>query len=191
MKLYNTLTRQTDEFKPLEPGKIRMYSCGPTVYNNLHIGNLSAFIYADLLRRTLVASGYDVTAVMNITDVDDKTIRDSKRDYPDIDPREALATLTRKYEDVFKADIERIGNDTTAITFIRATETIDEMIRLTQTLLDNKTVIYITDQGSNVVKACKIAGSKRFGCVAHGLHNLIAVEGISKGPDVQTIICRV
>jgi hypothetical protein len=57
--------------------------------------------------------------------------------------------------------------------------------------LDEKTVIYITDQGSNVVKACKIAGSERFGCVAHGLHNLIAVEGISKGPDIQTIMCKV
>jgi len=56
--------------------------------------------------------------------------------------------------------------------------------------LDNKTVNYVTDQGSNVVKAYQITGSKRYGCVAHGLHNLLAVEGISKDPEVKTIICK-
>ncbi len=136
MKLYNSLKKEVEDFTEIEKGTVRMYSCGPTVYNNLHIGNLSAFIYADLLRRTLTVNGYKVRAVMNITDVDDKTIRDSKRDYPDLDPMEALQTLTRKYEEVFLADITRIGNDTDALTFIRATETIDEMIRLTQKLLD-------------------------------------------------------
>lgn len=146
MRLYNTLTRQIEEFTPLEAGKVRMYSCGPTVYNNLHIGNLSAFIYADLLRRTLVASGYDVQAVMNITDVDDKTIRDSRRDYPDTDPMAALKQLTQKYEEVFLNDIARIGNNVGALTFIRATETISEMIALTQTLLD-KGFAYPADDG--------------------------------------------
>jgi cysteinyl-tRNA synthetase len=136
MKLHNSLTKTSEEFTPIEPGKTRLYSCGPTVYNNLHIGNLSAFIYADLLRRTLAVSGYDVTAVMNITDVDDKTIRDSKRDYPELAPREALAKLTAQYEEVFKNDIGRIGNDLSALTFIRATDTIAEMIKLTQILLD-------------------------------------------------------
>ncbi len=148
MKLYNSLTKKVEPFTPIEQeqGSVRMYSCGPTVYNNLHIGNLSAFIYADLLRRTLTASNYDVTAVMNITDVDDKTIRDSRRDYPDLDPMEALQKLTRKYEAVFKTDIERIGNDVSALTFIRATETIDEMITLTQRLLD-RGIAYAAEDG--------------------------------------------
>lgn len=136
MKLYNSLTKQPEDFEPLVPGKASLYSCGPTVYNNLQIGNLSAFIYADLLRRALVSASYDVTAVMNITDVDDKTIRDSKRDYPDLEPMEALKKLTEKYKAVFKEDTERVGNDTNSLTFIRATETIPEMIQLTQRLLD-------------------------------------------------------
>lgn len=158
MKLYNTLTRKVEEFTPLVDGKVRMYSCGPTVYNNLHIGNLSAFIYADLLRRTLTASNYDVSAVMNITDVDDKTIRDSRRDYPDLDPMEALQKLTRKYEEVFLNDIERIGNDTSALTFIRATETIEEMVALTQNLLD-KDIAYPAEDGIYFsIKAYEAAG---------------------------------
>lgn len=146
MQLYNSLTKTIEPFSPIDPGKVRMYSCGPTVYNNLHIGNLSAFIYADLLRCTLVASGYQVTAIMNITDVDDKTIRDSKRDYPELDPMEALQKLTRKYEEVFKADVARIGNDLDAVTFIRATETIQAMIELTQKLIDNG-IAYMAEDG--------------------------------------------
>lgn len=146
MKLYNSLTKKNEEFKPLNGNTVKVYSCGPTVYDNLHIGNLSAFIYADLLRRTLSASGYDVTAAMNVTDVDDKTIRDSKRDHPELEPMDALNKLTRKYEQVFKDDIERIGNDIGALTFIRATETIEEMIQLTQELLD-KGIAYPADDG--------------------------------------------
>lgn len=145
MKLYNSLTKTIEDFVPLKGGEVSMYSCGPTVYNNLHIGNLSAFIYADLLRRTL-ASEYKVKAVMNITDVDDKTIRDSKRDYPELEPMDALKKLTSKYEKVFMDDIAKVGNDTQAITFIRATETITEMIKLTQKLLD-ASIAYPADDG--------------------------------------------
>jgi cysteinyl-tRNA synthetase len=116
------------------------------VYNNLHIGNLSAFIYADTLRRALTTNGYLVTHVMNITDVDDKTIRDSKRDYPDDDPRVALTKLTEKYTDVFKTDLAATGNDLDALTFISAVQTIPEMVALTQRLLDNK-IAYVADDG--------------------------------------------
>lgn len=160
MKLHNSLTKQTEEFKPMQEGVVKMYSCGPTVYNNLHIGNLSAFVYADLLRRTLVMSGYKVTAVMNITDVDDKTIRDSKTDYPELEPMAALTKLTSKYEQVFMEDIARIGNDVSAITFIRATETIQEMIELTQTILD-KGLAYPAEDGIYFsIKAYELAGFK-------------------------------
>jgi cysteinyl-tRNA synthetase len=145
MKIYNSLTKQIEDISPINQGKIGLYSCGPTVYDNLHIGNLAAFIYADLLRRTL-AQEYDVTSVMNITDVDDKTIRDSKRDHPDVDPMTALNALTHKYEAIFLEDIARIGNDTSAVTFIRATDTIAEMINLAQQLLD-KNIAYIAEDG--------------------------------------------
>ena len=79
LRFYNTLTREKDDFRPLEPGKVRMYTCGPTVYNSPHIGNYRAYVFEDLLRRYLKYRGYDVNQVMNLTDVDDKTIRDSRR----------------------------------------------------------------------------------------------------------------
>ena len=75
MKLYNTLTRTKEEFIPLEEGKVKMYVCGPTVYNYIHIGNARPFIMFDKLRRYLQYKGYDVTFVQNFTDVDDKIIK--------------------------------------------------------------------------------------------------------------------
>lgn len=75
MKLYNTLTREKQEFVPLEEGKVKMYSCGPTVYNFFHIGNARPFIIFDTLRRYLEYRGYKVKFVQNFTDVDDKMIR--------------------------------------------------------------------------------------------------------------------
>ena len=146
MKLYNSLTHSIEEFSPIEEGKAGIYSCGPTVYNNLHIGNLSAFIYADILRRALQANGYAARHVMNITDVDDKTIRDSKNNYPDDEPKVALKKLTDKYGKVFMDDLSATGNDVSAITFISAVDTIAEMIQITQSLLD-KQIAYIADDG--------------------------------------------
>ena len=75
MKLYNTLTRTKEEFIPLEEGKVKMYVCGPTVYNYIHIGNARPFIMFDTLRRYLQYKGYDVTFVQNFTDLDDKIIK--------------------------------------------------------------------------------------------------------------------
>ena len=77
MKLYNTLSRKKEEFKPIEEGKVKMYVCGPTVYNFIHIGNARPFIIFDTLRRYLEYRGYDVTFVQNFTDVDDKIIKSS------------------------------------------------------------------------------------------------------------------
>ena len=69
MKIYNTLTREKEEFKPIDEKEVRMYSCGPTVYNYAHIGNLRAYLFMDSLRRTLKYNGYNLKHVMNITDV--------------------------------------------------------------------------------------------------------------------------
>jgi cysteinyl-tRNA synthetase len=74
LRLYNTLTRQVEAFEPLQPGKVSLYTCGPTVYNYAHIGNFRTFLFEDLLRRWLEASGYEVFQIMNLTDVDDRTI---------------------------------------------------------------------------------------------------------------------
>lgn len=127
MKLYNTLTRRVEEFTPASPDQVTIYSCGPTVYDHIHIGNLSAFIAADTLRRTLHASSYDVRHIMNFTDVDDKTIRRSREQYPDMSAEEALSRLTQKYETIFLGDMGAIGNDVGALTFVRATDSIPQM----------------------------------------------------------------
>ena len=84
MKLFNTRTHQVDEFAPLEDNTARIYTCGPTVYNHAHIGNLSAYIFADILRRAVSLAGHETKHVMNFTDVDDKTIRDSHIEYPEL-----------------------------------------------------------------------------------------------------------
>ena len=74
LRLYNTLTRRVEPFTPLQPGRVSLYTCGPTVWNYAHIGNFRTFLFEDLLRRWLEASGYEVLHIMNLTDVDDRTI---------------------------------------------------------------------------------------------------------------------
>lgn len=146
MKLYNTLSNQKEEFSPIDGKNVRMYSCGPTVYDHIHIGNLSAFIYADTLRRTLTSSGYKVNHVMNFTDVDDKTIRKSKEHYPETSPEDALAKLTDKYKKIFLDDMKLIGNDTNNMKFVSAVSSI-EGIRSLITDLYNDDFAYIADDG--------------------------------------------
>ena len=146
MKLHNSLTKKVEEFTPITPGTASIYSCGPTVYDHIHIGNLRAFIMADSLRRTLAAAGFKTKHTMNYTDVDDKTIKRSHQTYPDDAPEEALKTLTREYEGIFMDDMQAIGNDVDAMTFIRATESIEAMQKLITELLD-KDFAYIADDG--------------------------------------------
>jgi len=80
LKFFNTLTRKIEEFRPIKKGKVGLYSCGPTVYDFIHIGNYRAYVSSDLLKRYLEYLGFKVKHVMNITDVDDKTIRDSQKE---------------------------------------------------------------------------------------------------------------
>lgn len=122
MKLHNTRTRNIEPFTPLQGNEARIYSCGPTVYNHAHIGNLSSYIFGDTLRRVLAVSGYQVKHAMNYTDVDDKTIRRSHELFPEDEPREALRKLTDKYIEIFLDDMHKIGNDVAAVTFMRATD---------------------------------------------------------------------
>ncbi len=127
MKLYNTLGRETQELNPLEPGHVRLYTCGPTVYNVAHIGNLRTFVFEDVLRRSLLASGLRVTQVMNLTDVDDKTIRGAASEGL------SLPEFTEKYVKEFFRDLGILNVDP-AEHYPRATDHVPEMIALIERL---------------------------------------------------------
>ncbi len=127
--LYNTLTRKKEEFKSIEPGKVKMYSCGPTVYNFFHIGNARPFIIFDTLRRYLEYKGYDVAFVQNFTDVDDKMIK--KANELGITVKE----LADQYIDEYFTDAKGLGIKEATV-HPRATENIDEIIALVQSLID-------------------------------------------------------
>jgi len=127
LRFYNTLTSHKDDFHPLEPGKVRMYTCGPTVWNYPHIGNYRAYIFEDLLRRYLKYRGYAVTQVMNLTDVEDKTIRDSQK--AGMSLRDFTAIYTRAFfEDLRALNIEP------AEVYPAATDHIPEMVVLIKQL---------------------------------------------------------
>ena len=127
--LYNTLSRGLEEFRPLVPGTARLYTCGPTVYNFAHIGNFRAYVFEDLLRRWLAFKGFKVTQVMNLTDVDDKTIRDSQA------AGLPLRDFTARYKQAFFDDIRALGIQP-AEHYPAATDHIPEMIALIQRLFD-------------------------------------------------------
>ncbi len=128
LHLFNTLTRQKEKFEPIHKGKVGLYTCGPTVYSYAHIGNFRAFLFEDLLKRWLKKSGFKVTHVMNITDVDDKTIKGSRREGM------PLQQYTTHYTDAFFEDVKAL-NIELADYYPRATEHIPEMVDLIKTLL--------------------------------------------------------
>ncbi|MBI2564915.1 cysteine--tRNA ligase [Candidatus Woesearchaeota archaeon] len=140
LKFYNTLTRKKEVFKPLEKGNVKLYTCGPTVYNYAHIGNFRSYVFADLLKRYLKYKGYSVKHVMNITDVDDKTIRDSQKSGV------SLKEFTEKYTNAFMEDVKML-NIEFADVFPKATETIPEMVELINKLLE-KGRAYKAEDGS-------------------------------------------
>ena len=129
LKIYNTQSRQKQEYKPVHDGEARIYVCGPTVYNRIHIGNARTFISFDIIRRYLIWRGYKVTFVQNVTDVDDKIIARAAEE------NTTAAEIARKYTDLFIADMEAAGVLAPDIR-PRATEEIDAMIELIQGLID-------------------------------------------------------
>jgi cysteinyl-tRNA synthetase len=146
LRLYNTMTAQLEEFRPLEDKQVRMYACGPTVYDYGHIGNFRTFVAVDLLRRFLRQSGYQVRYVMNITDVDDKIIRNAARDGV------TVQQYTAKYEKAFREDSELIGIEQPIL--VRATEHIAEMAGFVRKLVE-KDIAYRTDDGSYYFRIAK------------------------------------
>jgi cysteinyl-tRNA synthetase len=130
LRFYNTLARQEQVFEPLHPGEARLYTCGPTVYDFAHIGNFRTYLWEDLLRRHLKYRGYRVTQVMNLTDVDDKTIANARAAGLSLDD------YTRRYIDAFFEDLDALGIER-AEHYPRATAFIPDMVRLVQRLQEN------------------------------------------------------
>ena len=137
MKIYNTLSMKKEEFVEIEKGKVKMYSCGPTVYNYFHIGNARPFIVFDTLRNYLEYRGYEVTFIQNFTDVDDKII--NKANEEGISPIE----LADKYIQEYYKDAEAIGIRKATV-HPRVTENIDEIIEFIKDLI-NKGYAYELD----------------------------------------------
>jgi cysteinyl-tRNA synthetase len=130
LKFHNNLSGKIENFEPLEEGKVKIYVCGPTVWDFAHIGNFRTFTFGDILRRYIKFKGYDVTYVMNLTDVDDRIINESnKRGI-------SIQEMTKPFTIAFNEDMANLGNQVADIQ-PRATEHITEMIEIIQKLLDN------------------------------------------------------
>jgi cysteinyl-tRNA synthetase len=127
VRLHSTLGRRLVDFAPLEPGHVRLYTCGPTVYNVVHIGNLRTFVFEDVLRRWFLLRGDRVTQVMNLTDVDDKTIRGAQ------EAGVSLAEFTARHSEAFFRDIARLNVDP-AERYPKATDHVPEMVALIRRL---------------------------------------------------------
>jgi cysteinyl-tRNA synthetase len=131
IKFLNNLSGQTEEFLPLEDNKVKLYICGPTVWNYAHIGNFRTFVFGDVLRRYLKFKGYDVTHVMNLTDVDDRIINEAKA------AKKTIDEFTAPFIEAFWEDADAIGNERPDLA-PRATHHIAEMIGIIEKLLENK-----------------------------------------------------
>lgn len=156
LRFFNTLTRKKEVFKPIKKGRVGLYTCGPTVYNYPHIGNYRAYIFEDVLRRVLEYAGYKVTQVMNLTDVDDKTIRGAK------EAGVSLKAFTEKYTTAFFEDLETL-NIEKAEHYPKATEHIEEMVGIIKKLL-GKGYAYKTAEGDIYYEIAKFG---EYGKLSH------------------------
>ena len=156
MNVFNSLTRRVEELKPIADNEIRLYTCGPTVYNFAHIGNFRAYAFEDILRRVIQFNGMKIRQVMNLTDVDDKTIRGANA------AGVKLTDYTKTYKDAFFADLKKL-NIQPAEVYPAATDHIPEMIALVQKLMD-KGVAYQSEDKSVYFKVREFPG---YGKLAH------------------------
>jgi cysteinyl-tRNA synthetase len=147
LQLYNTLSGRVEEFSPSVDNTIRMYACGPTVYDYGHIGNFRTFVAIDILRRFLRMSGFKLRHVMNITDVDDKIIRNAAREH------KSVKDYTRTYEQAFLEDMHTLNLEQPE-RLVRATEHIQEMAQFIQEL-EQKGFAYRTEDGSYYYRIAK------------------------------------
>jgi len=151
LKIHNTLTRKVEEFNPINPQEIGMYTCGPTVYDKMHIGNLRTFVFSDLLKRVLEYDGFKVNAVQNITDIDDKIIKKAK------DQNKTIDEVSKDYTKYFLEDIKKLNIDLGQTP--HATDYIKDMISFIQNLIEKK-FAYIEKDGSVLDR--KVANSVYF-----------------------------
>ncbi len=156
MQVFNSLTRRNEELTPLADNTVRLYTCGPTVYNFAHIGNFRAYTFEDVLRRVIKFNGMKVRQVMNLTDVDDKTIKGANA------AGVALTDYTKTYKDAFFADLKTLNIEPAEV-YPAATDHIPEMIALVQALVD-KGIAYQSEDGSVYFNVRKFPG---YGKLAH------------------------
>lgn len=156
LKLYNTESREKEEIVPLDGKTVRMYTCGPTVYNFAHIGNFRTYVFEDLLRRTLRFFGYSVMQAMNLTDIDDKTIRGA------LEMKVSLEVFTQTFIEAFFEDLKTLGIEKVEY-YPKATEYIPEMISIIQKLLE-KGVAY---QGHDLSIYFAISRFASYGRLSH------------------------
>ncbi len=140
LKLYNTLTHKVEEFEPQNPPKVTMYTCGPTVYDHMHIGNLRTFVFSDTLQRVLKYNGFEVKTVQNITDIDDKIIKRAK------EKETGIEIISKEYTDLFLRDTQKL-NVEKPDSAPRATEYVKKMIEYVQDLV-RKGYAYAEEDGS-------------------------------------------
>ena len=149
LKVYNTLTRKKEEFVPVQPDRVGMYSCGPTVYKYAHIGNLRAYVFMDELRRVLEYNGYKVRSVMNITDVghlvSDADDGEDKMEKSASETGKTPLEIAQFYTDQFMKDIDALNIERPTVC-PKATDNIPEMIAIVQSLLE-KGYAYETEDG--------------------------------------------
>ncbi len=169
LQFYNTLTRKKEEFHTVHSGEVRMYTCGPTVYDFAHIGNFRAYVFGDLLHRYLEYKGYKVIYVMNITDVDDKTIAGSQKE------KIPLREYTKRYKDAFFEDV-RSTNIEPADIYPEATSHINDMVNFVKILLE-KGHAY-KSEGSTYFK---IASFPSYGKLSH-----MDLQGLKAGARVSS-----
>lgn len=186
MKLYNTLTRKKEEFEPLEPGKVKMYVCGPTVYNFIHIGNARPMIVFDTVRRYFEYKGYDVNFVSNFTDVDDKIIKKANEEGVD------AAEISTRYIAECKKDMEGM-NIKPATTHPLATQEIDGMLEMIGTLIE-KGYAYAAEDGTVYFRTKKFAS---YGKLSHknlddlqAGHREIKVVGNGKEDELDFVLWK-
>lgn len=140
LRLYNTLSRKVEDFIPINSPQVGMYTCGPTVYNYMHIGNLRTFVFSDILQRVLTYNGFKVKSIQNITDIDDKIIKKAKAE------RVLMSEITTKFTKAFLDDVKRL-NILDKDDMPKATGYIDKMIEYIKVLIDKK-FAYVEKEGS-------------------------------------------
>ena len=164
MKIYNTLSRKKEEFVPLEEGKVRMYVCGPTVYNLIHIGNARPMIVFDTVRRYMEHKGYQVNYVSNFTDVDDKIIKAANEEGVD------ASVISERYIEECKKDMKQM-NVRPATTHPLATNEIEGMLEMIRTLIE-KGCAYVAKDGTVYYRTRSFKG---YGKLSH--KNLDDLQG--------------